>query len=102
MKRRETEMVIAVPIARAGLRDSARRVIERAHAGSELDPRGDLTAYEVLAHTLIGDKDAALRLLKTFLTSHPEHRAGYSRAHTWWYRSLQDDPRFKAIVGTGG
>jgi tetratricopeptide (TPR) repeat protein len=101
-KRREAEMLIAVPIARAGLRDSARRVIERARAGPELDPRGELIAQEVLVRTLIGDKDEAIRLLKTFLTTHPEHRAGYSRAHTWWYRSLQDDPRFKSIVGTGG
>jgi serine/threonine-protein kinase len=102
MKRRETEMLIAVPIARAGLRDSARRVIVRARATPELDPRSDLVGFEVIVRTLIGDKDEALRILKVYLTSHPEHRAGYARAHTWWYRPLQDDPRFRAMVGTGG
>jgi TolB-like protein/tRNA A-37 threonylcarbamoyl transferase component Bud32/tetratricopeptide (TPR) repeat protein len=102
MKRRETQMLIAVPIARAGMLDSARRVIERSRAAPELDPRGDLIGAEVLMRTLIGDKDEALRLLKVYLTSHPEHRAGYTRANTWWYRSLQDDPRFKAMIGADG
>jgi eukaryotic-like serine/threonine-protein kinase len=101
MRRRQMQMVIAVPIARAGMLDSARRVIERSRAGPELDPRGDLTGMEVVIRALIGDKDEALNLLKMYLTAHPEHRVGYTRHRTWWYRSLQDDPRFKAIVGSG-
>jgi serine/threonine-protein kinase len=101
MRRREMQMVIAVPIARAGLVDSARRVIERSRAGRDLDPRGHLTGAEVLIRALIGDKEEALRLLEMYLTSHPEHRVGYTRHNNWWYRSLQDDPRFKAIVGSG-
>ena len=92
-------MVIAVPIARAGMIDSARRVIERARAGPDLDPRGELTGAEVAIRALIGDKDEALNRLKIYLTAHPEHRIGYTRQGTWWYRSLQGDPRFTAIVG---
>lgn len=99
MTRRQMSMVIAVPIARAGMLDSARRVIERSRAGPELDPRGELTGAEVAIRALIGDKDEALRQLKVYLTAHPDHRIGYTRHRQWWYRSLQDDPRFTAIVG---
>ncbi len=98
---RQMTMVVAVPIARAGMIDSARRVIVRARAGPDVDPRGELTGAEVVIRALIGDKDEALNRLKIYLTAHPEHRIGYTRHRTWWYRSLQDDPRFKAIVGNG-
>ncbi len=101
MQGRKMQMVVAVAIARAGMLDSARRVIERARIDPKLDPRGDLAGHEVVIRALIGDKEEALKLLKMYLTAHPDHRIGYTRHRTWWYRSIQDDPRFKAIVGSG-
>jgi TolB-like protein len=100
--RPQLRMLVAVPIARAGLADSARRVIEAARASGEDDPSGELIGREVVVRTLIGDKDEALRLLGLYLTSHPEHRKGFATGNTWWWRPLQDDPRFKSLVGADG
>jgi hypothetical protein len=92
-------MLVAVPIARAGLVDSARRVIVRARASRAEDPTGELIGREVLVRTLIGDTDEALRLLGPYLAAFPQHREGFTKGNTWWWRPLQSDPRFNALVG---
>ena len=97
--RREAQMMAAVPIFRAGLADSARRVLERARAGRDVDPRGELIGAEAVSRTLIGDHDEAIELLQSYLTSHPEHREGFVKANTWWWQPLKSDPRYKALVG---
>ena len=97
--RREAEILAAVVVARAQLGDSARRVLQRARAGADIDPRGDLLGAEAVARAMINDKEEAIRLLQTYITSHPEHREGFVKANTWWWRSLQDDPRFRALIG---
>ena len=99
--RREAQMMAAVPIAKAGLVDSARRVMERARAGRDVDPRGELLGAEAVSRVLIGDRDEAIRLMQVYLTSHPEHREGFVKANTWWWRPLQGDPRFQELVGSG-
>ncbi len=96
--RRQYEMLVAVPLARSGHADSARRVIERARAGRDVDPTGELIGQEVVVRTLIGDKEKALEILAQYLAAFPQHREGFVKGNTWWWRSLQDDPRFKALV----
>ncbi len=98
--RRQQEMLVAVSIARAGDPDSAHRVIERARAGRDIDPAGELIGREVLVRTLIGDKEKALELLSSYLAAFPQHREGFVSGNTWWWRTLQGDPRFKALVGS--
>jgi len=85
---------------RPELADSARRVLERARPTAEVDPRGELMGYEAFARTMLGDRDQAVDLLQRYLTAHPEHRAGFARANPWWWRDLQQDPRFRQLVGT--
>jgi tetratricopeptide (TPR) repeat protein len=99
--RREAQMIVALSIARAGYPDSARHVIERARAGHEIDPRGELIGQEIIVRAMLGDKDEALRLLGRYLTSHPEHREGFTKANRWEFRTLRDDPRYLELVGTG-
>jgi len=96
--RRQYEMLVAVPLARSGHADSAGRVIERARAGRDVDPTGELIGREVVVRTLIGDKEKALEILAQYLAAFPQHREGFVKGNTWWWRSLQDDPRFKALV----
>ncbi len=98
-QRRQYEMLVAVPIARTGRLDSARNVIERARAGRDVDPGGELIGREVLVRTLIGDTDQALDLLESYLAAFPQHREGFVRGNTWWWRPLQGDQRFKELVG---
>jgi len=57
--------------------------------------------YEALARTFLGERDAAITLLEKYLTSHPEHRAGFAKVNAWWWRDLQQEPRFKTLAASG-
>jgi tetratricopeptide (TPR) repeat protein len=98
---REAQMLVAAALGRAGQLDSARRVLERARADADVDPERELVGTEAFIRTLLGDRDEAIRLIKVYLTTHPEHRAGLAASQSWMWRSLRDDPRYKALVGTG-
>ena len=76
-------------------------MIERSRAGGDIDPRGELIGQEIIVRAMLGDREEALRLLGPYLTSHPEHREGFTKANRWEFRTLRDDPRFLAMVGTG-
>jgi tetratricopeptide (TPR) repeat protein len=100
--RREGQIVVAAVLGRAGLPDSARRVLVRARADRTIDPRGELMGYEAVVRTMLGDKKEAVDLLQQYLTDHPEHRRGFGKVNAWWWRDLQSDPRFKSLIATGG
>ena len=100
--RREGQIVVAGVLARAGLADSARRVLVRARAGPEIDPRGELIGYEAFVRTLLGESKEAIDLLHKYLTDHPEHRKGFAKVNAWWWRSLQNDPRFQSLIALAG
>jgi len=100
--RREGEIVVAQVLNRAGLPDSARRVLMRAKTSDpKIDPRGELVGYEAFVRAQLGDKKEAIELVQKYLTDHPEHRGGFSRANAWWWQPIQDDPRFKTLIATG-
>ena len=100
-QRRVGQMWVAVVLARAGLADSAHRVIERSRAGRDIDARGELMGYEALVYTFLGEREKAVTQLERYLTGYPEHRAGFAKVNAWWWRSLQQDPRFRTLAGTG-
>jgi serine/threonine-protein kinase len=99
--RRQAQMIAALTIDRAGYPDSARRVIERARADTDIDPGRELVGDEVIVRSMLGDTDEALRLLQLYLTANPTHRDGFTRANRWELQVLRQDPRFLAIVGSG-
>ena len=92
------QIVVAAVLGRAGRPDSARRVLERARAGADVDPTHELPGYEAWVRTQLGDKDEALRLLREYVVANPRHREGFKKRVHWWWRPLQDDPRFKALI----
>lgn len=96
---REGEILTAVVLGRAGLRDSSNRVLNR-HAGPDVDPTGELIGYEALARARLGQNDEALSLLERYLTNHPDHR-DFSKLNPWWWRDLRKDPRFAKLTGAG-
>jgi serine/threonine-protein kinase len=98
-QRLNSQMIVAAILARAGLKDSARHVAVRARSTPELDPTRDIELFGAFAYTLMGDKVAALKSLKTYLAANPERRAVLAEDSGWWFRSLQEDPRFKELVG---
>ena len=98
---REAPMLVAAALARAGLADSARRVLERSRGDATIDPSRDLLIDEAVVRTMLGDKTEALRLLKTYLVANPDHRKGMAETQSWWWRDLKNDPRYREMVGTG-
>jgi len=99
LKRLYQQMWVAFVLGRAGLADSARRVLERSIGNADIDPQRELLGYIAAARLSLGDKDEALRLLNAYLVANPKHRDGFRKNVHWWWRSLQDDPRFKALIG---
>jgi hypothetical protein len=96
------QMLVALALARAGLKDSARAVALRSRGDATTDPTRDQALIESLVRILLEDKDEALRLLSVYIATNPQFRASLARDQTWWFQSLRDDPRYKALVGTGG
>ena len=101
-RQRESQLLVAAVLARAGMADSARAVIARSRGDVEVDPERELLSYEAFVQILLGNPDRAIKLIETYLTANPEHREGLARHQAWWWRPLQDDPRFKALIAAGG
>jgi TolB-like protein len=92
------QMLVAVALARAGLKDSADQVAVRARADSTLDETRELPQVEAVVRTLLGDRDGALRQLSIYLAANPHLRPGMAREQTWWFRELRQDPRYQQLV----
>ena len=48
-----------------------------------------------------GNKDAALRELKIYVTANPAQGNGLGDDNDWQFRALRDDPRFQALLNKG-
>jgi serine/threonine-protein kinase len=98
--RLQAQIGVAAVLARGGLRDSARHVLERSKAGPDIDPESELLGFQAFGYLLLGDRDMTFRLLKEQVSANPAHRAGLARSVHWWWRDIRDDTRFKELVGT--
>jgi tetratricopeptide (TPR) repeat protein len=91
-------MLVAAVLARDGKADSARAVVKRSLGNAEIDPSRDLTYTGAFVYTLLGDKENALQLLKTYLAANPRRRNTLAQDPGWWFRPLETDPGFKVLV----
>ena len=98
-RRRRGSLFVAMALANAGLKDSARAVALRARAGADVDPSRDLIYVEILLRNMMGDRDEAIRLLKLYLVTNPQDKATIASDSTWWWRDLRSDPEFRQLVG---
>ncbi len=90
-------LLTAAILARAGSRDSAESLL-RTFVGTRKGPV-DLDGFasdEAYVRLLVGQNDRALALLRTFL-HHNWAQRGYI-ARTPWFRTLQHDPAFVAML----
>jgi len=100
--RLEAQMWVAAVLARAGLADSARRLLARStEDDAKVDPERDLLDRAAFAYTLLGDRDRAIRVLQEQIAANPQHRVGLAKMSHWWWRDLRNDPRFQELVRTG-
>ena len=94
-------MLVATVLARSGLGDSARAVIQRVKRGGPDHPgSSDVTDIEAYVRLQLGERDAAVSLLEAYLQARPSARAYVARNP--WYRGLHTDQRFRALVGFPG
>ncbi|HEY2064962.1 MAG TPA: serine/threonine-protein kinase, partial [Gemmatimonadaceae bacterium] len=94
------QILAAGVLAKAGLADSAKRVLERAKASPELDPQRELLGNEIVVRLFLKDYDRALDELAAYLAAHPDHRKGLATNTSPWWRdpAVQDHPKFKALI----
>jgi tetratricopeptide (TPR) repeat protein len=92
-------MVVGGVLARAGLTDSANAVWVGSRGNPEIDPALELLGFEAVFRLQAGEEEEAMRLVKTYLTASPEHRAGWRWTSHWWWRGLQDNPEFQQLMG---
>jgi len=95
------QMLVAGSLARAGLVDSAKSLMVASRGDLDFDPARSLFTTEAFVRTLAGDNDEALRLLGDYMVFNPNHRHDEKEAVHWWWRGLQDDPRYKALMRRG-
>jgi len=92
------QILVAGALDRAELTDSAEAVLARSKPAPGTDPEMELMSLEALVRLHMGQKDQALDLLKTYLSANPNHREGFEWTAHWWWRPLQGDPEFRALV----
>ena len=98
--KRKGMMLAAIALIRAGLPDSAKSVIGRAEASESLDPTGDLVYLEAIARTQLGEKDKAISLLGRYYAAHPQQQRYAAKDESFWWKPLQDDPKYRVLVGS--
>ena len=95
-----SNMMAAAVLARAGLKDSAARVVERSKGNAEISPTQDLSLMGAFVYTLLGDADKAVEMLKTYFAANERLRAVYAEEPGWWFRPIERDPKFRQLVGS--
>ena len=98
-RRLRGQMMVAMALARVGLKDSARATAERSRGTPEVDQTRELAYLEAIVRNLLGEHDEAIRLLGLYLAQNPAQRSAMARDQSWWFANLRDDRRFLALVG---
>ncbi len=93
----DAALQVAAVLARAGLQDSARALLERTRAAASDSLLAYLSYTEAHTRLRLGERDEALQALALYLKHRPDW-ATYIAADPW-FRELRDDPRFKQLVG---
>jgi len=95
-----SQLVVGGVLARAGLADSARAVLDdaRSQITPELDPTRELVIVEAYMRILSGEKERAIDLLARNAAANPAQFAKNGTV-SWWWRSLESDPRFRRLAG---
>jgi eukaryotic-like serine/threonine-protein kinase len=96
-------LLVAGALARAGLVDSARSVLQRTRqqVTHEIDPDQDLLSQEAYIRGLTGDANIAIELLKQYVAANPGHEFLQQAGTVWWWRELRANPRWKEIGHAG-
>jgi serine/threonine-protein kinase len=98
-QRLHSRILVAAVLGRAGLADSALRVINSSLGDEQLNPTRDLALFGAFAATQANDTARAVSLLGIYLNANPRARGGLGEDPGWWFRGISQDPRFRQLVG---
>ena len=96
------EMRMGIALARAGLADSARRVMERARGDAAVDAGRELAQLEAIGRMVVGDKEEAFKQYSAYLASNPQVLEGMDPNDSWEFKEILQDPRFAAALKKDG
>lgn len=85
---------VAAVLARAGRADSARRLLEQLEVRGPAPP--PFAYEEAHVHLLLGEREAALDHLRSFLEAAPSYADEIARDP--WFAALRGDPEFRDLV----
>jgi hypothetical protein len=92
-------LLVGGALGRAGLRDSAERVLVRARSDDPaIDPSQELVGYEAVVRAQLGDADVAIGLLQRYVATHPDHSFTRGGMLHWWWRDLERHAGFQAVL----
>jgi serine/threonine-protein kinase len=97
--RLKQQIGVAGALARAQMPDSARAVLGRSRGDRQVDPNGELIAYEAFTLILLGEEDEAIDRLAEFLALNPQRVEGFRAASIWWWQPLEDNPAYRRLIG---
>jgi eukaryotic-like serine/threonine-protein kinase len=96
LNRLKGQMRMGIALARAGLADSARHVMEKARGDASVDTGRELPQLEAIGRLIVGDKDEAYKQFSAYLASNPQVVEGLDKDDSWETKELREDPRFAA------
>jgi tetratricopeptide (TPR) repeat protein len=92
-------MAFAAVLARENMADSARAVAYRSRGNASVDPTRDLVYVEAFVRTLLGEFDEATDLLAEYMAA---VGGDPSDIDYWWFDDLRNEPRYQALLASGG
>ena len=100
VQRLASDLFVAAVLARAGMADSARRVVQRSQGDAEVDPKRDLMLRAAFVHTILADTTAAVKALNVYFSRNDERRAAYANDPGWWFKPIAQSPAYQKLVGS--
>jgi serine/threonine-protein kinase len=98
LEERKAYLLVAGILRKAGLADSASRVLPLGRADGEIDPNEELVVLEARVLAITDDPDGAMELLKRYVAANPAHSFEVGGQLHWNWRSLRDRPDFRVLM----
>ena len=99
--RMNSDLLVAMVLAKAGLTDSAKHVLNRSRGNPDFDKPRDLLQFAAYVDILVGDNKQAFDDLTVFLAAIPGRKDSFASGSGWWYDDLKTLPDWKRLVGPG-
>ncbi|MFC1660208.1 hypothetical protein ACFL3S_01915, partial [Gemmatimonadota bacterium] len=91
------QMAVAIVLARAGMADSCRAVVQRSLGDATVDPTRDTQMYGAIAMVQLGDFEEAVGLLTEYVSANPRLGTALVNDGHWWWEEIRGRSDFQAL-----